>query len=128
MLPGAEAAIGNEIESLVPQQIPRFTADMLEKNAEIDRRVVQILQFARIAGRIFLQLGDPIVNGSLSEFDLRQSTLAVMLDDRDEVGLIPVRGACIRTETWVAFTQQHDNLQLFPTTILAELKEEIVKT
>lgn len=71
------------------------------------------------------------MNGSLSEFDLRQGALPVMLDDRDEVGLIPVRGAGIRTETWVAFTQQHNNLQLFPTTILSTLAEidgkEIVK-
>lgn len=52
----AEAHIGNEMGRLVPQQIPRFTTDMLKKNAEINRGVVQILQFARIAGRIFLQL------------------------------------------------------------------------
>ena len=70
---------------------------MLEKDAEIDRGIVQILQFARIAGGIFLQLDGTIVNGSLSEFDLRQSALAVMLDDREEVGLIPVRDAGIGT-------------------------------
>lgn len=98
---------------------------MLEKDAEIDRGIIQILQFARIPGRIFLQLRDAIVNRFLSEFDLRQSALAVMLDDRDEVGLIPVRDAAIRTGAWIASSQQHDNLPLFPPRYRPKLREEV---